>query len=179
MAQIAARARKALADRLADQTIGYQARIIAALANYPGLEHKIVQIPDFSRTSRHFIQGNIPPQLLDQSTAHDYPCMTLCTLRAQNFNSPVGAIFGGQMEALIMVYLSFENSEVLNDYESYADCVEDAMFTMMNDADHLPLAPWVQYSGRMTCTRNIVVSGGENWLAALAFNIQLSLEVIS
>ncbi len=112
MSQIASQARKAIAARLADQTIGYQPRIIAAIQNYPGLSKKVVQVQDFSSRSKQFFQGNISPDLIDQTSAGLYPYLCLSSGPMQNLDSPVGAIFGGRLEVFVAIHLSLEAEDI-------------------------------------------------------------------
>jgi hypothetical protein len=123
---------------------------------------------DWTLGSDNFFFGRLSPALLEQSTPFRYPLLTIDTLRSQN--NPRGikvTEFGGQVSAVIDVHLSWTEDSAIQDFASWADAFEDALYATMND-DTAFVGGNVIYNRDISVNRGPIVFGAQNWRQSLS-----------
>ena len=177
MPQISKIVRKDAVTILSDATRGFNATYAALQVggNYPGIPDLVF---DFSATSSNFIQSQVAPQMLDESSNYGYPLMAMYTLGSQDDKDRKFAIFAGLVQLAIDVYISQETNEATADTETMADAIEDAMYSMFNSSSFAPsvlMADAIIYNGDIALSRAPLQQAGENWLQQLAFRLTFQL----
>ena len=165
MSQISKLIRDAIKSQAADPIFGFNPRF-ASVASAYGVDSFTI---DFGPKSFNFIFGQVPPDLIEQSSVLTYPLMTIDTLTVRDTDLGRPATFAGQLDALIQLHVTWEESQAVPDFSSLPDACEDAVFAMMNDPAHMFRTNNVAYAGRMDMTRSPVIMAGENWRRTLSF----------
>ena len=105
----------------------------AALQSY-GLSPQVIawQNIDWTANTHNFIWGRISPDEIDSSGGQfTYPLVTIDTLNSRNTNYAKYANFAGPVQAVIDVHFSWKSSGVLQDFSSWSDALEDALYTTL------------------------------------------------
>lgn len=129
---------------------------------------------DTRASSKNFVLGDIDVTAWEETSAFNFPLMTLFGMRSINQNWQKFHLFSGDIDIGINVFLSWENTRVLLDFSPWADCVEEAMFTLLNRARNANPADqdWseeVVYNGDLELKRSPIILAGESWRQLLAF----------
>ena len=142
MPQISRLLRTQLAARLqgsdANGQNSFNLNFSAALQAY-GLSPQVIRWPssgiDYTANSHNLIWGRVSPDEIDTSGgAFVYPLLTIDTLRSRNSNYVKYATFAGPVTASIDVHLSWDASGALQDFATWSDALEDALFsTLLHD----------------------------------------------
>lgn len=154
--------------RLSDVASGFNATVALAAAA-KGLQ-PFISI-DFSDTSANFFQGDIDPELYEKSGDLKYPAMSLYTVSSrftggQKFNQWSGDVVVG-----IDVFLSWRNIKGRVPFDRYCDCVENAMFDVVNRVENQDWAYPVVYNGQIACDRAKTVFGAGNFRKDMRFGL--------
>lgn len=177
--QVSRACRNAVIDRISDANNGFTPRLIAALADASQdipLGWKLPVV--FDNSARNYISGDVAPEDLDSTSNVTYPFVSLFSLRAVNENQQKFQAFSGPVYLGLNVFLSWGASRLLPDFESIADCVEEAVIATFNSAQTIA---WTYnrgglvYNGDISCDRSRLSKDAENWFQTLAF--KLTLEV--
>jgi hypothetical protein len=173
--------RQAVATRLADPSIGWNARMAEAAALYD-LKPQPKAI-DFSSKSRQFIMGQINPVLMENTSSFTYPLIALYTHGVINKNYEKFHPFSGDCVLGLDVWWSWSPSNTLQDYETFTDSVEEVVLEIINGFGPSGLGestqnwgPLLVYNGGVTCSRTDLALASNNWLQALQFRITFGVE---
>jgi hypothetical protein len=134
----------------------------------------IVFVPteDFSM---NFSKSNVNPQDWLDTSGFKYPFVTLFSERSQNQNLEKFHQFSGEVVIGFNVFLSWKQSRVLVDFESYTHCVEETVYTILNrcrgnffpgDQDW---SKYVVYNGDIEMQKSGLQRGGYFWVQLCAF----------
>ena len=165
MPQISKLVRDALQAQLSDQTLGFNPSF-ANVANDYGVP--VIEIDWSGKTNWMF--GRIDPSILEQVGPISYPFLTIDTGGAEDTGMIVSATFGGTVTAIIEIHLSWAQMQRLPDFASYADAVEDSMFSTMNNQSNQPWgSTGILYSGHMAFVKSPIVMAAQNWRQTLRF----------
>jgi hypothetical protein len=162
--------REACRTRLADDNLGLNANIAAALPDYDDIDMAVVTVEEWTPGGGSFLYGRVPPDAIERSSVLKYPLITVDTLRTGGQSMVMSAVFTGIVEAVIDVHLSWPDSDALMDFSSYGDIVEDSMFLTMNNPGALVVGSRYNCVGKLLLTRGPIVYGsGQNWRQTLTF----------
>lgn len=181
MPSISKRVRDAIHDQLADRTIGFNATFAAALSAYD-LDTAVIHWTSgitWNKPSNNFLFGQVTADWIDKIGTLEYPIVTIDTKTSTTMTTRrvVSATFSGPLSAVVDVHLSWENPDLLFDFASYGDAVEDAMFATINSLNP-PLssrASNMLYNGRMACVRSPIVQGGLDTRQTITFTIDVEV----
>lgn len=168
MPQIGKKVRDAVRTVLADGTNGFNP-IYSALRSAYG--DPPVTVFDFTSTSKNFAHAQIDAATVDVTSVYNYPLMLLYGQESENTRDRKFAIFAGRFVIGMDVYISYPNSSLAYDMESWADGIEDAMYSVFNGAFGTGVftSAGVIYNGELAMIRQPVRTEGENWLQQLGF----------
>lgn len=182
MSQISRLVRSLVYSRLSSVTIGYNAAVAAAQSNYGGdIDASRVTIEDWTPGAGNFLFGRVPPDSIESSSVLSYPVVTVDTLRTISGTGAqrwvMSDTFSGMIEAVVDVHISFSESSVLDDFASYGDLVEDAMFACLNNPSNVMSSSGIAYSGRLSLSRGPIVWAGQNWRQTLTFTVPFAASI--
>jgi len=166
---LAGKIRGAIATRLEDPVYGYNACIA------PFATELSVTIPpiDFTGTSQ-FFQAYCDPELIEDGTPFAFPLLLLYSLSSDN-SKPLEKFreFAGIVMMQIMVCHSWSMDSIdPSAFENTADCVEAAMYQVINSQTAPAwLPPCAIYDGQMKQTRHPVTAGGLGLLLRQSFTL--------
>ncbi len=170
--------RSQLLARLADATNGFNARYAAALATteYSGAPAMSF---DFGATSKNFCQGRVALDEVIGAGTFMLPMMAMYGMGGANTNLQKFQRFAGLVRMGVDVHLSdkiYKRSLALNDFEVWADAVEETMVNVVNAKEVQNWPYSVVYNGQIGYERRPVAKAGTSWLQTIFF--QLTFEVV-
>lgn len=140
-----------------------------------------MQIDFASPQSKNFVLGNLDFSDVEETSPFKYPLVMLYTTSSSNQNNNKFQAFSGPVNVGIDVFLSWKNNGVLRDYESYANCVISAVYTIMNrsrqgvEADQNWSAE-VVYNGDIGSVKSLIKRAGDNWLQRIKFTMAFEVD---
>jgi hypothetical protein len=171
--RIGNRVREVVRERLSDPTTGLNPNLAAACAdsnyNIPAISF------DFSDTSVQVWEGYLNPEQLDETSVDQYPLLCFYTKAEDNLNRNKFSTFSGKVIVHVDIYLSFENSAALRQFDNYADAVTAAIVETFN-------APLIDFQdcgwgGSISMVREPMVQAAENWLQKICFVLPFDFDV--
>lgn len=168
MAQIANLIRSGIRERLSDETTGFNSAVVASAAEYDVSQPEKLYL-DFGPALHGFIEGNLAPDDLDDTSPSKYPYGFLYVVSTANENLRKFAEFSGTVTVAFDYWLSWSNQKALRDFEKFGDLIEDVLFSIMQTTDWHQWAPGAVYNGNAKLSRGPVESDGANWRQRLAF----------
>lgn len=178
MSRISRQVRNAALTRLSDVSTGFNPRLTLALADAGlVLPYGFVLPIDFSPASLNFFQADIVPADIDTTSASTYPAMVLFSNRSRDAKLEKFNLFAGPVFISIKFFVSWINSRLLPDFETFGDCVEEAMYGTFNDP---ALRDWgnalgVVWNGDISFERSRLTQDAKNWLQS--YHIPLTFEL--
>lgn len=160
--------RDAAVSRLSDATTGFNAAIAALASAYEITAFTI----NWAAGSGSFVQMFLNPDQLDTSQILEYPALALYTSTAREStgdgNRITGAHFSGIIHLHLDFYIKFIDEIEVDDTESIADAIEDAVLSVL----HTPTAAWpanVTYNGDFEAPRESMVQLGDGYEMRVPF----------
>ena len=176
MSQIANNIRYAIRTRLADVTTGFNSILAGVAAGY-GITQPEKFFLDFGPDLKGFVEGNLTPDDLENSSPAHYPFGFLYAVETRNENLRKFNTFSGRVTFSFDYWLSWRNEKALRDFENFGDCVEDVVVSIMNTTDFLEWGSIATYNGDVTLTRGKIEMQGEHWRQLLAFQFVFEYDV--
>ena len=164
---IAGKVRQAIAARLEDPAYGYNACV------QPFAEELGAVVPQINFTgTAQFFQAYCDPELIEDGTPFTFPLILLYSLSSDN-TKPIEKFreFAGVVLMAVEVVHSWSMDSIdPAAFENTADCVEAAMYQVINaQTAGTWLPPCVLYDGYMKQTRHPVTMGGLGLLLRQSF----------
>ena len=171
MPSISQRVRLAIRNQLASQNAGFNTNFGAALDNYGVDPHAINWHGiEWTGNTTNFLYGRVSAAFIDQLSGKlDYPILTIDTAAGRHTNEVISATFSGSVVAIIELHLGWSSSDVLQDFASYADAADDAMFATINNLEAQNYGAGILYNGRMSFQRGAIEPGGPSWRQTITF----------
>jgi len=181
MADICGLVLTGLFTRLSDPAIGFNPRYASIQSTYT--DRTSGQLPDFvvdfSGDSSNFVYGDVPADLIEETSPFSYPLVTISADRAVSFRPGSGqrvhyAQFSGRIQFRVQVHLSWSDSGV-RDFETWPNAVIDAVYSTINapSAQSPNVSPnWGQglvYGYDLDFQKSPLIEAGENWRRLVSF----------
>lgn len=173
MADISRLVRMAVYNRLSDAEIGFNAQYAAIQQAY-GTDDIVIDFgPDAEEdATRNFGWGAIPADLIEGSSAFEYPmlCIGADVGRQDPAQQRIKFMrFSGQVIATILVHVSWDESQI-TDFDTWPDAVIDAMYSSINN----PQLPnnWgagVLFNGDLDWAKGPILMAGRHWRRTIRF----------
>ncbi len=177
----------AIETKLSDDAEGINPVFNALAAGYgltppdPNATLAINFVADTAGASNNFVRANIDPDEWEARGAYKFPLVTLFGARSTNKNYQKFHQFSGDVQVGLHVFLSWRQSRLKIDFQSYADCMEETVVTLFNRARNaFPIdQEWgdgIVYNGDISLTRSRIGKGGEGWSQLLAFQAEFQVD---
>jgi hypothetical protein len=128
---------------------------------------------DIEKPGLNFFNGQIGPQMIDDSGVSQYPICSVYGISADDNHIITPALFAGIVRIGVDWWESFPNDGPPIDAESSADAIEDAMFMTFNGENYYGLlnGTGISYNNEMTVQRGPLQFGGDNWLRLSRYSL--------
>ena len=156
--------------RLADPLTGFNPTWDAATAYYPGVDAGYFNT-DFTDKSKNFVQAQVSPDFLEQSSIFSYPLLCLYVLESTNANTQKFNQFSGAVRLVLEGFLSWQNILGKQNYEKFGNCLESTVVDIFNRVENQNWPNPVVYNGHVTCKRGPVTMAGQNWRQRVGFSL--------
>ena len=172
MPQISKKIRDAILTQLSDVTKGFNPNLAAVASTYGITPFEI----DWAGKT-NWLFGRIDPNSIESSDTLAYPVLTIDTLGSVDTGDVVTATFAGQVLAIIEIHYSWAQEQLIPDFASVGDAIEDAMFTTFNGPANQPyFSSGIRYSGHLEFSKGPIQMGsGQNWRQTLQFRPRMRL----
>lgn len=168
---------------LQNSTTGFNAAYASAQPNYAGAPDMNI---NFAATpqNKNFFLGDIDPEAIESTGTFTYPLLTLFSIAGASRNWQKHQRWSGLVSVGARFFLSggpYKSSNLLQNYEAWPDCVEDAAVQCMQQ----PITSiWpstaaysVLYNGEMSVDRKFPIEAGTNWMQVLSFKFTFELVI--
>lgn len=164
--------RTALINKLANALTGFNTVYGNVVDNYPGAGDIAI---DFNLLkSYNFFQGRVSVDDIIATGAYKWPAMCAWASAGQNKGKQKPCTWDGAVSAGVAVYLSGQSyaaSALVQNFEGWADAVEDAMIQVVNSYSNQNWGSGVIYDGQIGYERPAPRKAGENWLQEVYFKM--------
>ncbi len=165
MSQVSYRVRQLIKTQMA---FAFNDRVDDAMTDYQLDPAEITWVGiDFTEASNNFLFGRINPDALEGSSAYVYPMVTIDTLRSASDPKVKFVLYGGRIQAVIEMHISWSESNAIYDFASWGDAFEDALYATMN-VDTAFVGSNICYAKDIAIQRSGIVAGGRNWRQTLS-----------
>ena len=173
MPQIDALVRDLVWNRLIDDTLGFNANVdaVKAQGSYDSLDADLVKNNGW-KLGETCLWALVDPDLIEESSVMEYPfhCLEIASRQGDGSNRWVMfSTFAGTISFIILAHISWIESDVVPNFASYGDLVQDAMYATLNDPNNQMWVSSVAYSGLLQMTRGPITFKGQNWRQTLTF----------
>ncbi len=181
--EISKTVRDTIKSQLSDDVNGFNAQVLALADTYGVVPFQV----DWSPSSKSFLFGRVSPDILEAvsaiqeivsaGSALSYVFLTVDTLSARDTGLVASSTFGGEVQGIIELTLSWEQSDVLPDFSSWADVCERSMWNAL--ASPAVQAGWqsqnLLFNRKMQFVKGPILFGGSNFRQTLQFQPQFTL----
>jgi len=162
----------AMLTRLSDPAIGFNAAYAAIQGSYGTPAITINWDASINASPRNFTFGDVPPDLLEQSSPFEYPLLTIDAVRGpqRGYGQRIkNTQFDGVVTCIVKVHLGWVESEAV-DFETWPAAVIDAMFNSINGVNQP--ASWgtgITFNRDLDYAKGQIVAAGDNWRRTVQF----------
>lgn len=171
-----------LSDDVNDGVDGYNAVYNGLAPGYSiNADSAILFTPTGNGASPNFAKVNVHPDDWINSSAVKFPFMTLFGSRSVNQNKQKFHQFSGTVQIGLNVFWSWRSSRILINFDAYAACVEETVYTLFNrarnaDQGDQDWGPDVVYNGDLELTPSTLARGEEYWSQLFAFRATFEVD---
>ena len=158
--------------RLSNVNTGFNAGIVNEAPVY-GLPNFIAL--DWSTQSSNFFFGQLDSASIEATGILQYPCACLYILESGQTNEQRFTQFSGLIRCIFDVFLSWTQMKVLQNFEAYANCVEDVVFDVINRLENQNWGKPLVYNGQIQAKRGPVQFGAQNFRQRLGFSMMFGI----
>jgi hypothetical protein len=179
--QVSRVVRLAAYSRFSDPVTGFNPLISWANGQY-GLTPPIPPV-DFSSKSRNVVFGPVSALSIIETTTSKFPMIAMYTHGIVNKNFIKFREFSGQVILGVDIWHSWTKSQVLHDFETYADTFEEVTLELINgfgpSGNGDVTQNWgsnVVYNGGVSCSRTEILPQANNWFQGYQFRFTFHMD---
>lgn len=155
--------------RLSNDTQGFNATFNGLATGYGITERMAIQ---FTEPSPNFAMVNVDPEDWSQTSGFKYPLLTLFSKKSINMNWQKFHQFSGDVTIGLNTFIDWKQGRVKVNFESYANCVEETLYTIFNRARNAFPGDqdWgedIVYNGNFGIVKSRVERAAEFWRQGL------------